>query len=89
MHRKQLQTFSKEITLCKYREFFDMKKVVKKKKIIVPRGRIKDLILRTGAAKSTVYFALRYMVDSDKAREIRRMAIEDYGGVETLETVFL
>lgn len=66
-----------------------MKKVVKKKKIIVPRGRVKDLMTNSGAAKSTVYYALRYMIDSDKAREIRRMAIEDYGGVEAQETVFI
>ena len=57
-------------------------KVVKKKKIIVPHGRIKSIMERTGAAKSTVYFALRNVTDGDKAREIRRMAIDEYGGVE-------
>ena len=57
-----------------------MAKLVRKKKIIVPRNKISVLMSRFDCAQSMVYNALAYRSKSDMAEKIRKMALIEYGG---------
>lgn len=59
-----------------------MNKIRKKKKILVrPRYR-KAMIAEFGCGQTTLYSALDYTSNSEKAKEIREAAINRYDGVE-------
>ena len=49
--------------------------------IKVPADAIQKLCEATGSGQTSVYDALKYNTNSPKAKEIQRMALEDYGGV--------
>ncbi|MGL5682666.1 MAG: hypothetical protein ACRDDZ_06350 [Marinifilaceae bacterium] len=50
--------------------------------IMVPYGASGKIATELGCTRETVRFALRGMHDTDKANEIRKIAIEKYNGVE-------
>lgn len=58
-----------------------------KKIIVVPRKNISAMMTATSSSMTTVYNALAYRSDSEKAQEIRRLALSSYGGVETKKLV--
>lgn len=57
-----------------------MAKLVRKKKIIVPRNKISALMSRFDCGKCMVYNALGYRSQSDMAKKIRKMAMDEFGG---------
>ena len=61
---------------------------MRRKKIIqVPRKNI-DLLAKTmNVGKVTVWNALAFRSDSDNAKQIRRLALSTYGGIETTKTI--
>lgn len=59
-----------------------MARALKLQKILVPTGCIGSLQRDYGVSKVMVYRALKYASNSDKAKAIRRDAVEKYGGVE-------
>ena len=58
-----------------------------KKIIVVARKNIDVLAKVTRSSETTVYNALAYRSDSEKAQEIRRLALSSYGGIETKRPV--
>ena len=55
----------------------------KKVKIIkLKQDKLQALMQRTGKCRSTIYAALRYATFGDDPEMIRRLAIEEYGGIE-------
>ena len=52
-----------------------------KKIIVVARKNIDVLAKVTRSSETTVYNALAYRSDSEKAQEIRRLALSSYGGI--------
>ena len=62
--------------------------MVRKKKIIqVPRKNVAMLAKATLTSETTVYNALAFRSDSASAQKIRRLAISEYGGIETTKTI--
>ena len=59
----------------------------KKEIIIVPRKNLEQLAKATSSSQTTVYNALAYRSDSEKAKEIRRLAIAAYAGIKTSKIV--
>lgn len=59
-----------------------MARALKLQKILVPVGCVSNLQQDYGVSKVMVYRALKYASNSDKAKAIRRDAVEKYGGVE-------
>lgn len=57
-----------------------MAKLVRKKKIIVPRNKISVLMSRFECGQCMIYNALAYRSKSDKAEKIRKMALNEFGG---------
>lgn len=60
----------------------------KRKIIQVPVEKFKMLQQKSGVSRSSVYYALNGNSNSAKAREIRRMAIEEFGGVERPKVIW-
>lgn len=64
--------------------------MARKKKIIqVPRKNIDSLAKAVGVKNVTVWNALAFRSDSENAKQIRRLAISSYGGIETYKMVEL
>jgi hypothetical protein len=62
---------------------------MKRKKIIqIPPRTIPQLVRFSGCSRAAVYNALAYKSHSDMAKEIRKNAIEKFGGVETTKIIF-
>jgi len=62
--------------------------MARKKKIIqIPRKNVGLLAQATLTSETTVYNALAYRSDSESAKKIRRLAISEYGGIETTKTI--
>lgn len=57
-----------------------MDKIVKKLKILVDLDKISKLAEKNGCHTTCVYNALAYRTNSKKAGEIRKMALERFGG---------
>ena len=57
-----------------------MAKLTRKKKIIVPRANISALMSRFDCGQCMVYNALGYRSQSDMAKKIRKMAMDEFGG---------
>lgn len=57
-----------------------MAKLIKKKRIIVPLDVIPILMARFDCKKVAVYNALGYRSQSQMAKNIRKMALNDYDG---------
>lgn len=63
--------------------------VIKKKIIQIPRKNV-DLLAKTmNVAPVTVWNALAFRSDSENAKQIRRLALSTYGGMETTKLVDL
>lgn len=63
--------------------------MARKKKIIqIPPKNVELLAKTMNVGKVTVWNALAYRSESDTAQQIRRLAMSDYGGIETVKTVF-
>ena len=61
---------------------------MRKKKIIqVPPENVMKIAKAMRVAKITVYNALAYRSESENAQLIRKLAMSDYGGVETTKLV--
>lgn len=60
----------------------------KKKVIVMPRGAIKRMMKELGQGQTNIYNSLAYRSDSERAKMIRKAAIEFYGGIETTKIVF-
>ena len=62
--------------------------MARKKKIIkVPRKNLDLLAKSMGVSLATVWGALAYRSDSENAQQIRRLAIQAYGGIETTKVI--
>ena len=57
-----------------------MAKLTRKKKIIVPRAKISALMSRFDCGQCMVYNALGYRSQSDMAKKVRKMAMDEVGG---------
>lgn len=61
---------------------------MRKKKIIqIPRKNVGLLAKATNTSETTVYNALAFRSDSENANLIRKKALSDYGGIETVKTI--
>lgn len=61
---------------------------MRKKKIIqVPPENVMKLAKTMRVAKITVYNALAYRSESENAQLIRKLAMSDYGGIETTKII--
>ena len=61
--------------------------MVRKKKIIqIPAKNVAILAKTMGVAKVTVWNALAFRSESENAQQIRRLALSDFGGIETTKT---
>ncbi len=62
--------------------------MVRKKKIIqIPRRNVAMLAKATLSSETSVYNALAFRSDSETAQQIRRLALSEYGGIETTKTI--
>lgn len=62
--------------------------MARKKKIIqVPRKNVDALAKEMGCKNVTVWNALAFRSDSENAKQIRRLAISTYGGIETTKFI--
>ncbi len=62
--------------------------MARKKKIIqIPPKNIPLLAEAMKVGKVTVWNALAYRSDSENAKQIRRLALSSYGGIETTKTI--
>lgn len=62
--------------------------MARKKKIIqIPPENVLLLAKAMNRSKVTVWNALAYRSDSEDAQQIRRLALSDYGGIETYKLV--
>ena len=62
--------------------------MARKKKIIqIPPKNVELLAKAMGVAKVTVWNALAFRSDSENARQIRKLALSTYGGVESTRLV--
>ncbi len=62
--------------------------MARKKKIIqIPPKNVALLATAMKCGKVTVWNALAYRSDSENAKQIRRLALSDYGGIETTKTI--
>lgn len=61
---------------------------IRKKIIKVPGNNIYELMRSFNSSKSGVFNALAYRSDSERARNIRKAAIELYNGILTTKIVF-
>ncbi len=62
--------------------------MARRKEIIqIPKGHIDKLMEATGSSRSAVWNALAYRCDSEAAKNIRKMALESFGGVKTRKLV--
>lgn len=57
-----------------------MAKLTRKKRIIVPPAKISALMSRFDCGRCMVYNALGYRSQSDMAKKIRKMAMDEFGG---------
>lgn len=63
--------------------------MAQKRKIITgPRGMAKKIAKSQKCGLATVYNALNYTSHSESAERIRKIAISDYGGIETTKIYF-
>lgn len=72
--------------LCKYTN--NMAKLIKKKRIIVPLDKISILMARFDCKRAAVYNALGYRSQSDMAKNIRKMALNEFDGRNITESTF-
>lgn len=60
--------------------------MAKRKKIIqIPPENVQKLQKAFNCSRVTVYNALAYRSESDKAKNIRMVALNSYGGIETFK----
>lgn len=63
--------------------------MAERKRIIrVPNGVAKQIAKDQGCGLTTVYSALRNMTNSDQAKKIRDLALNEYGGVHDKKLYF-
>lgn len=60
---------------------------IKKKIIQVSPDSFQKICKAFNASRASVYFALSFKSDSDRAVMIRKQAIELYGGIETTKII--
>lgn len=60
-----------------------MVKIAKIQKILIDEDKIPKLMRDFGCCKSTVYNAIMFRTNSQKAKDIRNQACNRYGGIET------
>lgn len=65
-----------------------MAKLVRKKRIIVPVDKISVLMARFDCKRVAVYNALSYRSQSDMAKNIRKMALNEFGGRNITTQIF-
>ncbi len=65
-----------------------MAKLVRKKRIIVPVDKISVLMARFDCKRVAVYNALGYRSQSDMAKNIRKMALNEFGGRNITTQIF-
>lgn len=65
-----------------------MKKAIRKPLIVVPLGTPQKMAEVFNVTAQSVYDALNYSSNSEKAMKIRKEALELYGGVSTEKVVF-
>ncbi len=64
--------------------------MARKKKIIqIPPKNVQLLADAVQCKKATVWGALAYRSDSEKAQQIRRLALSTYGGIQTTKLIEL
>ena len=63
--------------------------VIKRTIIVVPYGSVAEICKATNVRKTTVYAALNYTSNSEIAQKIRKLAMEEFNGVETKKPIFI
>lgn len=58
-----------------------MNKIVKKERILVDRTKFSKIMTRAKCGEAAVYNALAYRTNSDLAAKIRKLALEQFGGI--------
>lgn len=61
---------------------------LKKKVIVLPRGKVNEICKAEGVGKTSVYAAMNYSSNSAEAMRLRKLAVSCYGGVESTKVVF-
>lgn len=61
---------------------------VKRKYIAVPHGAVQAICRELKLKRSSVYHALNYETNSENARQVRRLALTVYGGIEAQKVIF-
>lgn len=73
---------------CKYTHYYNIKQMVRRKKIIkIPQRNLEPMMRAFNASRCGVFNALAYRSDSERAQMIRKAAIELYGGIETTKII--
>lgn len=65
------------------------KRAIKTPKILVAYEDISKLATQHKCSKVTVYAALKYSSNSHRAQEIRKDALDNFGGIEIEENRFM
>ena len=82
--------------MCKYTEFqreyktFINKNIVmaiKRKVIVIPRGKAEKICSALNIGKTTLYAALNGTSNSENARLTRQKVLREYGGIETTKVI--
>lgn len=58
-----------------------MDKLVKRNKIFLRDGKVVKIAQKVGCSQAAVFNALSYRTNSELAVKIRKVAIEDFGGI--------
>lgn len=58
-----------------------MDKLVKRNKIFLRDGKVVKIAQKVGCSQAAVFNALAYRTNSELAMKIRKVAIEDFGGI--------
>lgn len=61
---------------------------IKRKVIVIPRGKAEKICAALNIGKTTLYAALNYTSNSDDAKLTRKKVLEEYGGIVTTKVVF-
>lgn len=58
-----------------------MDKLIKRNKIFLREGKISKIAQKVGCSQAAVFNAIAYRSNSELAMRIRKVAIEDFGGI--------
>ena len=60
---------------------------IRRKVIVIPKGKAKQICNALKIGKTTLYAALNYTSNSDDAKITRQKVLSEYGGIETTKVI--